>query len=97
MQSNTRLILIPNERGYPGYSRSPYHPIAPTKKALAGPFVLKPKSLGQPRLDGVRAAFRFPLFQRFVVATFRFDYFAGVRIFINRQLTRLYRVPTTEG
>ena len=36
--------------------------------ALDGPFlVLKPKSLGQPGLNRVRAAFGLPLFQRPVI------------------------------
>lgn len=46
-------------------------------------FVLKPNSLSQPGLDGVRAKFSFPFLQRFVVAAFGFDVF---RLSIIRQL-----------
>lgn len=61
-----------------------------TKRApKKGPFVLKPRSLGQPGLYGVGAILRFPFLQRFVVAAFCFDDFARVRVFINLQLTRL--------
>lgn len=33
-----------------------------------GPFVLKPKSLGQPGLNGVGSVFRFPFLQRSLIS-----------------------------
>lgn len=56
------------------------------KGPLLGPFVLKPRSLGQPGLDSIGAVFRFPFVQGFVVATFGFDDFARFRIFVNLHL-----------
>jgi hypothetical protein len=44
-----------------------------------GPFVLKPKPLGEPRLDGGRAVLSFPFLQSLVIAAFGFDEFAGKR------------------
>jgi hypothetical protein len=49
------------------------------KRPSKGPFVLKPKSIAQPGLNGVGAMLCFPLFQRVLVAAFGFDDFAGVR------------------
>jgi hypothetical protein len=60
-----------------------------TKKALMGLFVLKPKSLDEPRLDGGRAVLSFPCLQRLVVAALGFDDFTGVRIFEDLHLARL--------
>ncbi|KPU60485.1 hypothetical protein AN403_4139 [Pseudomonas fluorescens] len=59
------------------------------KRAIKGPFLLNLKSPGQPRLDSARAVFSFPLFQRFVIATFGFDNFAGVRVFVDLNLAWL--------
>ena len=52
-------------------------------------FVLKPKSLGQPGLNGIRAVFCLPLLQTFVIPTFGFDDLASVRIFVDLHLTWL--------
>jgi|LNAP01.1.fsa_nt_gb hypothetical protein len=43
------------------------------KGPSTGPFVLKPKSLGQPGLNGRGAVLHFPFLQRFVIAAFGFD------------------------
>jgi hypothetical protein len=43
------------------------------KNPFQGPFVLKPKSLGQPALNGRGAVFCFPFLQRLVVPAFGFD------------------------
>lgn len=61
-----------------------------TKKgAVIGPFVLNPRLLILPRLNGREAVLSFPLLQCLVVASLGFDHFAGMRVFINLQLTRL--------
>ena len=57
--------------------------------ALSGPFVLKPKSLGQPGLDGVGAVLSFPLFQSLVVAAFRLYDLAGVGVLVDLHLAWL--------
>jgi len=61
---------------------------APIKKAGPQRAVLysNQKSLGQPGLNGGGAVFCFPFLQRFVIAAFGFDDFAGVRT-----LAALYR------
>ena len=59
------------------------------KKPSKAFFVLKPKSLGQPGLNGREAVRSFPFLQSLVVATRGFDDFAGVRIVVNRHLARL--------
>lgn len=51
--------------------------------ALEGPFVLKPKSLGQPGLNCRGAVFCFPFLQLIVVATLGFDDFASARVYID--------------
>jgi hypothetical protein len=66
-------------------------------KGHCWPFCTQTNLLGQPGLDRGGAVFSFPFHQRFVIAAFGFDEFTGVRIFINLQLTRLCRVPITEG
>lgn len=45
--------------------------------------MLKPNSLGQPGLYGRGAVLCFPFLQRLVIVAFGFDYFAGVRVFID--------------
>ncbi len=59
------------------------------KRALSGPFVLKPRSLCQPGLNGRGAVLCFPFFQGLVVAAFGFDDFTGVRIFVDFHLAWL--------
>lgn len=65
------------------------HTSLPSSLADRGPFVLKPKSPGQPGLNGRGAVFCFPLFQGLVIAAFGFDDFACVRVFIELHLARL--------
>src|SRR5207253_11091413 len=59
------------------------------KMAVTCPFVLKPRSLGEPRLDGGRAVLSFPFRQSLVIAAFGFDDFAGVRVFVDLHLAWL--------
>lgn len=67
---------------------SPYH--LQNKRASKSPlFVLKPSSLGQPGLHGVRTVFRFPLLQRFVVPAFGFYDLASLWVFVDFHLTWL--------
>jgi hypothetical protein len=64
---------------------------------MTGPFVLKPKSLGQPGLDGASAVFSFPLFQSFVIPAPRFNNLDSVRVLVDFHLAGLARARFRRG